>query len=89
MYWAWGTAATCFGRWIMSVFVQDSWKCDKFSTVGFYPICGGGLMQVFWGRLVGGGWALGWSSYAELGSRQVTALGALVVGFALFLTVVT
>ena len=73
-----GTAATCFGRWIMSVFVQDSWKCEKFSTVGFYPICEGGLMQLFWGRLVGGGGLLRWSSYAKLGSRQDTALEALV-----------
>ena len=36
-----------------------------------------------------GGWALGWSSYAKLGSRLVPALGALVVGFALFQTDVT
>ena len=74
MYEAWGTVATCFGRWIMSVLVQDSWKCKKFSKVGFYPSCGGGLMQVFWGRLVGGVWTLEVVQYAKLGSRQVPAL---------------
>ena len=39
-YEAWGTTATCFGRWIMSVWEQDSWKYEKFSKVGFYPGCG-------------------------------------------------
>ena len=59
--------------WIKSVWEQDSWKCEKFSKVGFYPGYGESLMQC-----PGRGWwveggLLRWS-YAKLGSRQVPAL---------------
>ena len=68
-----GTLATCFGWWIYDSFGRRILgNARKFSIVGLYSICEGGLVDVL-GEAGGLGWTWRWSS-AKLGSRQVLAL---------------
>ena len=77
-----GTVATCFGWWIYDSFGRRILgNARKFSIVGLYSICEGGLVDVL-GEAGGLRWTWRWSS-AKLGSRQVLALKLCGRSFAL------
>ena len=69
-----GTVTTCFGWWIYDSFGAEFWELrEKFSKIGFYSICGGGLVKV-WGRPVGWRWSRGVVQLHDVGFREVVTL---------------